>query len=84
MKMGTMDRPGDPSSIPNLGYREKIDSIHSIAPALIAFNDPDRYPDLFLPERHVDHAHLDERGARMYSRLVARELAQYLEASVPR
>jgi hypothetical protein len=65
-------------------YRAKIDSIRTIAPALIAFNDPDRYPDLFLPDWHTDHLHLNSHGAHQYSRLVARELAQYLDISVPR
>jgi hypothetical protein len=42
------------------------------------FSDPRRYPELFAVEHRNDRGHLNHTGARLYSRLLARELAQRL------
>lgn len=43
-------------------------------PNFEAFNDSDRHPELFRLENRFDLNHLNDRGARLYSR----ELAEYL------
>jgi hypothetical protein len=54
---------------------------------LITFKDPARYPALYDPAQHFDGPHLNERGARELSRLLAEEFAARLEnapATAPR
>jgi hypothetical protein len=45
---------------------------------LISFKDPARYPALYDPALHFDGPHLNERGARELSRLLAEEFATRL------
>jgi hypothetical protein len=40
---------------------------------LLDFSDEQRYPALFLTEYRQDHGHLNEAGARVFSRLLAEE-----------
>jgi hypothetical protein len=49
-------------------------------PELWAFNDPERYPELYrLPARY-DSRHLSRAGAEAFSRLLAQRFADYLDA----
>ena len=45
---------------------------------LISFKDPARFPALYDPALHFDGPHLNERGARELSRLLAEEFAARL------
>lgn len=45
------------------------------------FSDPRRYPELFAVEHRNDRGHLNRAGARIYSRLLAREVAPLLRAA---
>lgn len=52
---------------------------------LISFKDPARFPALYDPALHFDGPHLNERGARELSRLLAEEFATLLARdSAPR
>jgi hypothetical protein len=42
---------------------------------VLVFNDPTRYPNLYDPEYRFDMGHLNARGAEMFTRLVAEEVA---------
>ena len=44
-------------------------------PKLLAFNDPDVYPDLYVPEVRADRNHLNAAGAEQLSRRLARIMA---------
>jgi len=44
------------------------------------FSDPDRYPELFVPEHRKDSGHLNQEGAAIYSRLLAHQLVAALRA----
>src|SRR5260221_7894683 len=46
---------------------------------LISFKDPARFPALYDPALHFDGPHLNERGARELSRLLAEQAAALLE-----
>jgi hypothetical protein len=48
---------------------------------LISFKDPARFPALYDPALHFDGPHLNERGARELSRLLAQEAAPLLQGS---
>ncbi len=48
-------------------------------PAVFAFNDPARSPQLFRPQHRFDLQHLNTRGARIFSRRVAAKFAAWLE-----
>ncbi len=50
-------------------------------PALIAFNDPERYPELFQLKRRFDAGHVDNEGARILTEELARRLVPLLERS---
>jgi hypothetical protein len=39
----------------------------------LAYNDPDRHPELFAPEAHFDKNHLDRQAARAFTRLLAED-----------
>lgn len=41
-----------------------------------AFNDPDRYPELYLPEHRFDTEHLNKPGAALFSRALAARFAE--------
>lgn len=43
--------------------------------AFLDFSDPTLYPELFAPEHRKDAGHLNNRGAELYSRLLARRIA---------
>lgn len=47
-------------------------------PALLAFDDPLRYPALFEVEHRYDRIHLTEAGSQLYSRHVADRFAELL------
>lgn len=40
------------------------------------FNDPDRYPELYLPEHRFDTQHLNKQGAAVFSRALAARFAE--------
>jgi hypothetical protein len=42
---------------------------------LLDYSDPERYPSLYAPENRRDPGHLNVRGAEIYTRLVARQIA---------
>ena len=42
------------------------------------YSDPNRYPDLYVPENRRDRGHLNVRGAEIYTRIVARQIAEML------
>ena len=46
------------------------------APAFV-FNDPDRYPELYRREVRADGEHLDEEGAVLFTRLLARKVVAW-------
>lgn len=48
---------------------------------LWAFNDPDRYPALYDADLHYDPGHLNERGAREFTRLLAERLIALRKSS---
>ena len=45
------------------------------APALLAFDDPDEFPALYQIDRRADLIHLNDRGAREFSEILAEHLA---------
>lgn len=45
---------------------------------VLDFSDPSAYPELYDPADRRDPAHLDVRGAELYSRLLARRLVERL------
>jgi hypothetical protein len=47
---------------------------------LISFKDPRRHPQFYDPAMRFDGPHLNERGAREFSRLLAEEFAGLLDA----
>jgi hypothetical protein len=55
---------------PTLNERENIGEVPGGA-ALIALNDPVKYPVLFDPDLHYDGWHLNEKGAHDFTRLLA-------------
>lgn len=48
-------------------------------PPLLDFSNPEKYPELFMAKHHSDTGHTNNAGARIYTRLVARELAELLK-----
>jgi hypothetical protein len=55
--------------------------VEGYIPALLAFNDPNEYPELFDLRLRYDHLHLTEEGAQLYSRFAADRFAEYLRSS---
>jgi hypothetical protein len=43
------------------------------------YSDPSRYPELYTPENRRDPGHLNVRGSEIYTRLVARQIADSLK-----
>jgi hypothetical protein len=54
--------------------------VPAVEAEVVAFQDPNRYPALYALENRFDWNHLNARGAREYTRLVAAELAGHLDA----
>ena len=48
-------------------------------PRLLAFNDPERYPDLFTLGHRFDAEHLSTEGARRFSAALAARFARLLD-----
>lgn len=48
---------------------------------LLSFNDPTRFPGLYVTEKRFDRQHLTRAGAADFSRLFAHELADLIEAT---
>ena len=46
---------------------------------LFAYNDPAQYLTLYQPNLRFDHVHVNRNGARILTRLVARDFAAFLE-----
>jgi hypothetical protein len=40
-------------------------------PRLMKFDDPDRYPELYVPEHRLDSDHLNDNGAQVFSKELA-------------
>lgn len=69
-------------------HPEPSPELHALAelgvvPVLFAFNDPDRYPGLFQPERYFDERHLEAESARAFTRRLAQLFATHLEGRSP-
>lgn len=78
--VGEIDRRGAvPVFIipPSVNGRENIAPPRSqgIDAALLAFNDANRFPELFETDRHCDVQHLNARGAADFSRRLAESFA---------
>ena len=43
------------------------------------FSDPNFYPELYVPEHRRDPGHLNVRGAEIYTRIVAKQIADALK-----
>ncbi len=50
----------------------------SRVPVLLAFNDPERYPELYRVDRRFDRRHLNTAGARAFSTELARRVSDWL------
>ncbi|QDU86010.1 hypothetical protein Pla163_31570 [Planctomycetes bacterium Pla163] len=48
---------------------------------LLSFNDPTRFPGLYVTQKRFDRQHLTRAGAADFSRVFANELADLIEAS---
>ncbi len=46
---------------------------------LFAYNDPERYPNLYDLDHRFDRYHVNSKGARILTRLVARDFAAFVE-----
>jgi hypothetical protein len=46
---------------------------------LLRYDDPQRFPELYAPENRYDDTHLNEQGARLFTELLARDVAELLE-----
>jgi hypothetical protein len=64
--------PASPSLVPSMLGTD------STTPVL-AFNDPQRYPDLYRPEARLDEAHLNAAGAENFSRVLAQRFVETFE-----
>ena len=62
---------------PTLSTRENFTGLPEGAP-LLAFNDPQVYPQLFDPDLRYDAWHLNERGAVLFTDALARRFAEWL------
>ncbi len=51
-----------------------------VIPALIGFNSPAKYPQLYVVEAHYDRGHLSRVGAEAFSHAFAPEFARFLAA----
>lgn len=47
--------------------------------SLLAYNDPEKYPDLYQLEYRFDPEHLNDKGSKEFTKLIAKEFEQYLE-----
>ena len=52
-----------------------------ILPALLAFDDPSLYPQLYEVGNRFDMTHLNRRGALIYSELLAQRFVEHLRRS---
>lgn len=50
-----------------------------LVPVLLAFGDPGRYPELFEEESRFDARHLNGRGAKLFSLVLAERFADWLD-----
>lgn len=48
-------------------------------PILFSFNDPIKYPSLYAAEYRFDTAHLTDRGAKEFTKLLSEKFSEYLE-----
>jgi hypothetical protein len=48
-------------------------------PILFSFNDPIEYPSLYDPELRFDIAHLKDRGAQEFTKLLSEKFSEYLD-----
>lgn len=62
---------------PTLNSRENFTDLPPGVP-LFAFNDPNQFPELFDPAVHYDGWHLNERGARKFTTLLAERFSREL------
>jgi len=72
--------PAIPNASPTLYSLEPTGEIET----LIALNSPKRFPDLYRIDRRYDGLHLNEQGAREFSRAFARLFADVLDRSEDR
>ena len=47
--------------------------------SFLNYSDPAKYPELFAPENRRDPGHLNVRGSEIYTRLIARQIAEALK-----
>jgi hypothetical protein len=55
--------------------------LRGVLPVLLAFDDPNLYPQLFEVDHRFDLTHLNRRGAVLYSELLAQRFADHLDRS---
>lgn len=48
-------------------------------PILFSFNDPMKFPSLYDPELRFDIAHLKDRGAKEFTKLLSEKFSEYLD-----
>jgi hypothetical protein len=48
-------------------------------PQLLRYDDPDRFPELYDVEHRYDATHLDDDGARVFTKLLARDFVDLLK-----
>lgn len=49
---------------------------YGVVDTFLSYDDPRRIPEIFRPEHRYDCSHVDESGARIFSRHMARDLAR--------
>jgi hypothetical protein len=59
---------------PTVRAEEHFDPAPLALSPVFVFDDPVRFPRLYLPELHYDPGHLNETGAREFSDLLAEQL----------
>ena len=46
---------------------------------LFSFNNPTKYPSLYVPELRFDMEHLNDKGAKEFTKLLAGKFSEYLD-----
>lgn len=60
-----------------MGYLEQAGLAAGLIPGLLDLDDPEQYPALFLAKYRFDRDHLDEAGAAIYTRILARQFLRH-------
>jgi hypothetical protein len=62
-----------PSQSANRPFEERLE--RELGAAVLRYNLPERYPELYAPENRFDSGHLSAEGARLFSARLARDTA---------